>query len=157
MIPTNKEIHKKLSRDQIEYILLNDKKYFASVERFIELNEQFYSDNFLSKISIWIDMVISPLITLTQLIFFRKKIDIFTIMTAHKTISIWLKWFEWKEMQNNIREWIKIVRSIGGPFIGCNDASYHMYVYADGMQRIHDSLFGHHRVVRVSKERTKRL
>lgn len=156
MIPTNKEIRKKLSREQIEYILLNNKKYFEKAERFIELHEEFSPENLISKVSIWIEMIISPLITICQLLFFGKRLDIFAALTAHKTISIWLKWFEWKELQNNIREWIKIVRSIGGPFIGCNDASYHMYVYADGMQRIHDSLFGSHRV-RISKESTKRL
>ena len=37
-------------RDQIEYILLNDKKYFENAERFIELHEQFSPDNLISKV-----------------------------------------------------------------------------------------------------------
>lgn len=155
MIPTNKEIHKKLSRKQIEYILLNDKKYFKDVERFIKLHEEFVPDNLIQNVSLWVEMLISPLITIVQFIFSQKKIDIFVLITINKLVSIWLRWFEWRQLQQTIREWITIVRSIGGPFIGCNDAQYHMYVYADGMQRIHDCLL--HDRIRVTKKSAKRL
>lgn len=155
MIPTSKEIHKKLSQQQIEYVLLNNKTYFADAEEFINLHERFTPETLVGKASLWIDMVISPLITIFQFLFFGKKFDIFTILTIHKTINIWLDWFKWKELQHTVREWISIIRSIGGPFIGCNDAKYHMYVYADGMQRVHDCLLSRHLI--ISKERTKRL
>lgn len=150
----NNQIHKKLSRDQVEYILLNNKKYFGTAEKFINLHEKFMPENLIQKVSLWVEMVISPLITLSQIIFFGKLPDVFTILSFQKTVYIWLDWFEWKELQQTIREWIKMVRSIGGPFIGCNDAKYHMYVYADGMQRIHDSLLLNRR---ISKEGTKRF
>lgn len=155
MIPTNKEIHKKLSRQQIEYVLLNNKTYFADADRFINLHEKFTPETIIGKVSLWIDMIVSPLVSIIQFLFFGKKFDIFTVVSIHKTISIWLDWFQWKELQTTIREWIRIIRSIGGPFIGCNDAKYHMYVYADGMQRVHDTLLPRHLV--VSKEGTKRL
>jgi hypothetical protein len=153
MIPTNKEIRSKLTQDQIQYVLLNNKTYFKTADDFITLHRRFAPESFISKISLWVDMLVSPLITLFQIIFYKKMPDMFTVLTIYKTASIWLDWFRWKEMQQTIREWIKIVRTIGGPFISCNDAEYHMFVYADGMQRIHDSLLGS----RVSKERAKRL
>jgi hypothetical protein len=153
MIPSNKEIRTKLSQDQIQYVLLNNKTYFKTADEFVKLKKQFSPDTLLEKISLWMDMVVSPLITLIQLVFFNKIPDVFTLLTVQKTVSIWLTWFEWKECQNTIREWIKIIRAIGGPFISCNDAEYHMFVYADGMQRVHDSLLR----TSVSKERTKRL
>jgi hypothetical protein len=134
--------------------LLNDKTYFTSVEKFINLNDKFNPETILEKISLYVELAISPLFTIFQIVFFGKKADIFTVMTVHKTLSVWLSFLEWMQLRDRIREWIKIVRSIGGPFIGCNDAYYHMYVYADGMQRAHDSLFGP-RI--VSKERTKSL
>jgi hypothetical protein len=152
MIPPSKDIYKKIPREQVEYILLNDKTYFKTVEKFINLHERFSPESLIEKTSLWIEMIISPLITITKILFFGSTPDIFTVLTIHKTINIWLEWFDWKQLQNSVREWIKIVRSIGGPFIGCNDAKYHMYVYADGMQRIHDSLLGGRR---ISKERTK--
>lgn len=157
MIPTNKNIHKKLSRDQIEYILLNDKKYFKTAENFINLHEKFSPENLLEKVSLWMEMIFSPLISIVQILFFKKLPDIFTALTIYKTANIWVRWFEWRQTQQTIREWMKIVRSIGGPFIGCNDARYHMYVYADGMQRIHDSLLATHKRIRVSKESAKSL
>jgi hypothetical protein len=153
MIPTNKEIRSKLTQDQIQYVLLNNKTYFKIADDFITLHRRFAPESLISKISLWVDMLVSPLINLFQIIFFKKMPDIFTVLTIYKTALIWLDWFRWKEMQQTIREWIKIVRTIGGPFISCNDAEYHMFVYADGMQRIHDSLLG----ARVSKERAKRL
>lgn len=154
MIPTSKQIHKKLTRQQIEYVLLNDKRYFKIAEDYINLHERFSPETLFEQISLWAEMIISPLMTLCQILFFGKKPDVFTVVGIHKTASIWLKWVEWKEKQATIREWIKIVRSIGGPFIGCNDAKYHMYVYADAMQRIHDSLLLR---VCVSKKGTKRF
>lgn len=99
------------------------------------------------------DMFLSPLILFVQIVFFSKIPDLFTLLSIQKTVSIWIEWFQWKQCQQTIREWIKIVRTVGGPFISCNDAEYHMFVYADGMQRIHDSLLS----TRVSKERAKRL
>jgi hypothetical protein len=153
MIPSNKEIRSKLTQPQIQYVLLNDKTYFRTADNFVKLKKRFVPESFLEKISLWMEMIVSPLITLIQITFFKKVPDLFTILSIQKTVSIWLEWFEWKQCQNTIREWIKIVRTIGGPFISSNDAEYHMFVYADGMQRIHDSLLGS----RVSKERTKRL
>lgn len=153
MIPTNKEIRQKLTQAQIQYVLLNNKTYFKTADDFITLHKRFVPENLIAKVNLWVDMVVSPLISLFQIIFFGKLPDLFTILTIYKTACIWLDWFKWKEMQQTIREWIKIVRTIGGPFISCNDADYHMFVYADGMQRIHDSLLG----ARVSEEGAKRL
>ena len=63
------------------------------------------------------------------------------MISLHKTISLWTQWFQFKTLTYEIREWTSIVRSIGGPFISSNDPTYHMFVYADGMQRVWDSLF----------------
>lgn len=153
MIPTNKEIRSKLTQDQIQYVLLNNKTYFKTADDFVRLHKRFSPDSLISKVSLWVDMIVSPLITLVQLVFFKKVPDLFTALTIQKTVSIWLEWVQWRDLQQTIREWIKIVRAIGGPFISCNDAEYHMFVYADGMQRIHDSLLR----TRITKERTKRL
>lgn len=153
MIPTNKEIRLKLTQDQIQYVLLNNKTYFKTADQFVRLKKRFAPDTLFGKIGLWMDMIVSPLLTLLQIVFFKKVPDLFTILTIQKTVSIWTEWFEWNQCRQSIREWIKIIRAIGGPFISCNDAEYHMFVYADGMQRIHDSLLS----TRVSKERTKRL
>jgi hypothetical protein len=153
MIPTNNEIRRKLTQDQIQYVLLNNKTYFKTADEFITLHRRFVPDSFIAKLGVLTDMIVSPLITLFQMIIFKKLPDLFTVLTIYKTALIWLDWFHWRQIQQTIREWIKIIRTIGGPFISCNDAEYHMFVYADGMQRIHDSLLK----TRISKERAKRL
>jgi hypothetical protein len=153
MIPTNKQIRSKLTQSQIQYVLLNDKTYFKTADTFITLHRRFSPDTFFETSILWFDMIVSPLITILQLVVFKKVPDLFTILSLQKLISVWIEWFEWKGIQSTVREWIKIIRAIGGPFISCNDAEYHMFVYADGMQRIHDALLN----TRVPKERTKRL
>jgi hypothetical protein len=55
-----------------------------------------------------------------------------------------------RQLRSEIHMWISLVRSIGGPFIASNDAEYHVFVYADAMQRLHDLLL-------VSKESAKGL
>jgi hypothetical protein len=72
-------------------------------------------------------------------------------MTIHKTVSLWVDWIRYKELDSEIHEWIKIVKSNGGPFISTNDVSYHTYVYADGMQRLYNTF------PILSKKGTKRL
>lgn len=153
MIPTNKQIRQKLTQDQIQYVLLNDKTYFKIADDFVRLHKRYSPESLFEKAGLWMDMFLSPLILFVQIVFFSKIPDLFTLLSIQKTVSIWIEWFQWKQCQQTIREWIKIVRTVGGPFISCNDAEYHMFVYADGMQRIHDSLLS----TRVSKERTKRL
>jgi hypothetical protein len=75
--------------------------------------------------------------------------DIFLVYSLHKVVSLWKDWFRMKYLQTIIREWRQIVKQVGGPFITCNDAEYHLFVYADAMQRILDSLL-------LTKKRTKR-
>lgn len=63
------------------------------------------------------------------------------MMSTHKTISKWHQYLRYIELKYETNEWKAIVQSIGGPFISTNDDKYHVYVYADGMQRLHDNLF----------------
>jgi len=153
MIPSNKEIRSKLTQDQIQYVLLNDKTYFKIADEFTQLHRRFSTETLFQKMGLWVDMFVSPLITLVQVVVFHKVPDLFTLLSIQKTVSIWGEWLRWMQFKATMREWVKIVRAIGGPFISCNDAEYHMFVYADGMQRIHDALLG----ARITKERAKRL
>jgi hypothetical protein len=58
---------------------------------------------------------------------------------------------EFDSLNSEIREWTRIVKSVGGPFISANDSTYHVFVYADAMERLRSGLFG------LSKKGTKRL
>lgn len=133
------------------YLVLNKKKYFSTAEEYVGLQQLFQKETVLEKLSIVFDMVIYPLFTLGSIILYNQEIGLLTVLSIQKTVSIWFNWIRYMELSQEINEWKNIVRSIGGPFISCNDPTYHVYVYADGMQRLHDRLFV------LPKKGTKRL
>jgi hypothetical protein len=147
MIPTYIELHSRLDSGLILQVLSQPTNYFQIADEYVTLQKKFIKETFFEKMSLWFEMLVSPLITLFQLL--RNGADFFLIMSLHKEFSIWKDWFRMKYLQTFIRQWTKLVKQIGGPFITCNEAEYHVFVYADAMQRILNSLL-------IAKERTKR-
>ncbi len=152
MIPENIDLFERLTSNQIKTILLTPTKYFKLVEEYTNLQKVFETTTIFETVSLWFEMLISPLLTIGQSIL-KQSIQIMSIMSLQKSVQLWKDWFRWKELQNIMREWVKIVRAIGGPFIATNDATYHMYVYADAMQRIYEGLT----LSLITKKCTKRL
>lgn len=150
MIPNNEHIFKRLNQEQIQYILLNQSNYFKLVEEFTNLQKVFDCESLHDKLMLWFEMIISPLITIVQSIM-NGSMSFFSILGFKKTAELWKDWFRWKELQNIIRKWVNIVKSVGGPFISTNDPNYHMFVYADAMVRIQEGLL----LSLVSKKRAK--
>ena len=72
-------------------------------------------------------------------------------LTLYRMVTDWKQYIHYLEIRKKIHEWKEIVHSAGGPFISTNDDVYQPYVYADGMQRLHNNLLG------LPKERTKRV
>jgi hypothetical protein len=134
------------------YFLLNKKPYFKMADEYVGLQQTFVKDTLLESLSLWMDMVIYPLGLLIAYIFFDKKPSIFSASSIHKMFTTWIDWFKFKWLNSQMSDWMRIVRSQGGPFISTNDPTYHMYVYADGMQRLHDSL-----PISLPEKRAKRL
>ena len=124
-----------------QYLILNKKNYFKIADEFVTLHQLFKTDTLLEKFNFWVDLVIYPLYTLISILFFKQELGIFTIMSTHKTVSKWQQYLRYMELKCETDEWKAIVQSVGGPFISTNDDKYHVYVYADGMQRLHDNLF----------------
>jgi len=150
MIPSNQHLRKQLTPEICYQILMNSKDYFKIADEYVSLQKIFSRDTLLEKLELWIEMVISPLIMLVMSLWNLSMPDMFQMMSLQKCAQLWKDWFRMRELKSEIHMWIKIIRSIGGPFISANDAEYHVFVYADGMQRLHDLLL-------VTKERTKGL
>jgi hypothetical protein len=150
MIPSNRELHKKLTQKICYQILMSPKNYFEMADEYVSLQKIFSRDTLLEKLELWIEMVISPLIMIVMTIWNSTAPDMFQMMSLQKCFQLWKDWFRMRELRSEIHTWISLVRSIGGPFISTNDAEYHVFVYADAMQRLHDLLL-------VTKESTKRL
>jgi len=121
---------------------MNNTDYFETAEEFVQMNKVFTKDTLFDRLMIWIDMVISPLITLLSALYYAEAPSIFSIMSLYKAASMWNDWLYFQILKGEIHEWTSIVKSIGGPFISTNDPTYHVYVYADGMQRIHHCFGG---------------
>ena len=141
MIPCGPEIRKQLSNYQVSKILLSPNNYFEVAEEYVSLQNIFLKESWLDNLSLWIDMVIYPIFSFVSIFMYSQTPTMFTMLSLHKTITIWSNWFRFKTLTYEIREWMNTVRSIGGPFISVNDPTYHVFVYADGMQRIWNSLF----------------
>lgn len=139
MIPSNEIIYKRLHKSIIQYVILNDRSYFKIANEYSSLHKLFVKDSLIEHITLWFDMIISPLFTILKSILYQEYPSILDMLSFQKCGKIWYDWIRFKELQKMIREWVAIVRSIGGPFISANDAEYHMFVYADAMQRISDS------------------
>jgi hypothetical protein len=133
------------------YLVLNKKKYFEIADEYVGLQQLFQKETVFEKLSIVFDMIVYPLLMVVSVVFYKQEVGLLTVMSIQKTVSIWLNWIRYITLTREINEWKDIVRSVGGPFISCNDPSYHVYVYADGMQRLHDTLFV------LPKKGTKRL
>lgn len=149
MIPSNPELRKRISPSICYEIIMRPKNYFTIANEYVSLQKVFSRDTLLGKLELWTEMVIAPLIQFIMAIWNQKAPDMFQLMSLQKFAQLWKDWFRMRDLRSEIQTWIQIIRSIGGPFISSNDAEYHMFVYADGMQRLHDSLL-------VTKERAKR-
>jgi len=150
MIPSNQELRKQITPEICYQLLMTSSNYFSIADEYVSLQKIFSRDTLLEKIELWIEMVISPLIMVGMAILQLKFPDMFQMMSMQKCFQLWKDWFRMRELRSQIHVWIKIVRSIGGPFISSNDAEYHVFVYADAMQRLRDSLL-------VTEKGTKRL
>jgi hypothetical protein len=124
-----------------QYLILNKKRYFEIAEEFVNLGQLFKLETLFEKLSFLVDMIIYPLYTLFSIVIYNQRMGIFTIMSIHKTVTKWQQYFRYVQLRTEINEWKSIVMSVGGPFISTNDDTYNSYVFADGMQRLHDSLF----------------
>jgi len=141
MLLTKQELKRKLTKDIFLFVALEGGNYFEKAEEYISLHAKFNPESFISKVSLWIEMVAGPLMTIVMAIIEQKPPSMFSMLSFYNCLNTWLDWFDYKQLQYEVGEWIKIVRSIGGPFIRTNDPLYQPYVYADNMQRIHYSFF----------------
>lgn len=140
----------KLTKFQIASILQRPTNYFETADEYVELQGIFLKESWVEKLGIWIDMVVYPIISFVSCFAYNQTPTIFTMLSLHKTIKLWTQWFRFKTLTYEIREWMNTIRSIGGPFISTNDPTYHVFVYADAMQRIQIEL------LRLTKKGTKR-
>lgn len=127
---------KNLTTKQLSKFIVLEPNYFEKADKYVELSHVFLKENWMEQLGLWIDMIIYPIFFLCMFVYNSDPPNIFTMLSMYKAIELWIKWYEFQSLNADIREWVNIVRSIDGPFISTNDPTYHVFVYADGMERI---------------------
>jgi len=130
-----------VTQEMLTQIILNDSSYFEIAEEYTNLYKKFNPSGYYNVISLWVEMIISPIIMFVMMIVNQEAPGIFNMLSLQKSVSLWQEWFEYQSLRHHVHRWMNIVRSIGGPFIATNDPDYHAYVYADNMQRVYYSFF----------------
>lgn len=115
-----------------KYLLWNAKNYFVEAEKFVNLTNKFLFPSW----TLWIEMVISPLITILICLYKKSPPDVFGLFGFYKCFVAWNEWLDYKTVKRDFIEWKQIVDASDGPFISTNNDEYLAYVYADGMHRI---------------------
>jgi hypothetical protein len=119
------------------YLILNKKDYFGIAEEYIQLHQLFKIDTFYEKLNLFMKLIGNLVFS-----FLWKSHILSTCLTLYKTITEWKQFMRYTQIKQEIKEWKSLLTSIGGPYISTNDETYQSYVYADGMQRLHNQLFG---------------
>jgi hypothetical protein len=132
MLPELKILKKKTRK-----LKLPNESYFELADEYVHLKDQFILEDPIEIIYSWIDMVFYPVYIVIQLCMLE--FSAMYIITLSKTYQLWINWFRLQELENRLTFWKHTVRSVGGPWISTNNPDYHVFVYADGMQRIKDS------------------
>lgn len=120
-----------------QYLILNKRNYFAIAEEYIQLHQLFKTDTFYEKLSLCMKLVGNLLMSILW-----KSQPLSISFTIYRMVEDWKQYIRYLEVKHFMNEWKQIVRSAGGPYISTNDEMWLPYVYADGMQRLHNQLFG---------------
>lgn len=131
MIPEFKILRRKCRRLKVK---IPDEPYFAQADEYAQLQKTFDCETLLAKLLLAVDMILYPVYIIIRLI--MQDFSPMYVFALSKTYSLWMDWFQFKLLSKKVESWRKVVRSVDGPWIATNDPDYHVFVYADGMERL---------------------
>jgi len=129
MIPEWKKIRRSTRKLQIP-----TDNFFKIADEYVELKEKFICEGMMELAYQWFDMVFYPIYIVIRLCMLD--FSPMYALSLMKTYQLWIDWFRLRELEAKVESWKEIVRSVGGPWISCNNPDFHSFVYADGMERI---------------------
>ena len=138
MLPEWKDLRKKARK-----IKIRDDGYFALSEEYVGLKDKFHCQDLMDTLYLWFDMVFYPVYIIIRLCMLD--FSAMYILTLVKTYQLWIDWMRLQELETKVESWKITVRSLGGPWISSNIPELHVFVYADGMERIRYSKTVAHR------------
>jgi hypothetical protein len=129
MLPEWKDLRKKARK-----VTVPDDGYFALSEEYVELKKKFHCEELMDMLYSWFDMVFYPIYIVIRLCMLD--FSAMYVLTLVKTYQLWMDWLRLQELERKVDSWRSTVRSLGGPWISSNTPDLHVFVYADGMERI---------------------
>jgi len=129
MIPEWKTIRKSTRKLQIP-----TDNFFQLADEYVTLKEKFVCEGMMELAYQWFDMVLYPIYIVVRLCMLD--FSPMYALTLLKTYQLWTDWLRLQELEVKVEFWKKTIRSVGGPWISCNNPDLHSFVYADGMERI---------------------
>ena len=130
MIPDSKVLRKKCRKQKLKF---REGNYFEVADELVTLESKFVCETFIDKTILMMDMFVYPLYVLIQLCMMNFSISY--VFGLIKSYEVWFDWLRREELRHEVAEWVRIVRSVDGPWISCSSPEFHVFVYADGMER----------------------
>lgn len=109
---------------------------FQLADEYVTLQSVMEPRDTLGWILLWNDMIVQPLWLFVSFLYGTIPSKISLAMTVWRTVMIWKKWARYQVLRETARDWVLQTKARGGPWISCNDPTYHVYVYADAMLRL---------------------
>jgi hypothetical protein len=105
-------------------------------EEYVQLQSVLEPEGWIDGILLRNDMFIQPaIIYLTWIAGYEVSL-LAIISILAKMIEVWWKWARYQVLRENAKHWVFITKLAGGPFISCNDPRYHVFVYAEAIERL---------------------
>lgn len=124
----------KALKKQTKKLEVPNEEYFIIADEYVILKDKFFYEDTIAILYSWFDMILYPI----YIVFRLCMLDLSPtyLFTLIKTYQVWSDWLRLQELEKKVETWKTTVRSVGGPWISCNNPDYHVFVYADGMERI---------------------
>lgn len=109
---------------------------FPVAERYVQLQSVLEPEGWIASASLWNDMIVQPVWHFLKWIMGWELSLVSVTLTIMRAIDVWRQWCEYQVLRGTARHWVLLTKLAGGPFISCNDPKYHVFVYADAIERL---------------------
>lgn len=111
-------------------------KTFPIADEYVELQSVLEPESYFEWFLLIVDMFIQPLIMFLSWCLGHTISTISLVGTIARALQKWWLWIRYQVLRSDVRHWIFITKLAGGPFISCNDPKYHVFVYAEAIERL---------------------
>jgi hypothetical protein len=109
---------------------------FALAEEYVKLQTELEPESWINRILLVNDMTLQPVILYGSWILGYELSLLAIVSVIVKVIEVWVKWGRYQVLRDYAKQWVFITKLVGGPFISCNDPRYHVFVYAEAIERL---------------------